>query len=274
MLDDLIPRVLARVPISWRRAIIGRPDNPSALATFTHNLLNRRRPANSQVLDCHGPLEGYRMAVDWARFRSLIYGTWEPEVVKVIESVVTPGMTVLDIGGHVGYYTLLFAKLVGPTGKVVAFEPLPENFGALERNIELNALPQVRTVPQALFSKSGEMDISVPEDMPNSGDGSVVHHRGAKTVRVQATTLDEFVNAASLRPDFLKMDVEGAEHDVLLGAGETIAKSHPKMLIELHHFDGNVAANPVPDFLAALGYRIDWIERFDMSSHILALPKA
>jgi hypothetical protein len=68
------------------------------------------------------------------------------------------------------------------------------------------------------------------------------------------------------------MDVEGAEYDVLMGAERMIDRFRPKLLIELHHFDGNLAAHPVPDLLSSWGCRIRWIERSKMTSHILATP--
>ena len=272
MLENVIPRLLGWVPISWRRAIIGRPDNPSRIATFAHNLLNRMPLAGSQVFACQGALAGYRMSIDWNRFRSFIYGTWEPEVIGAVTATIKSGMTVVDIGAHIGYYTLLFAKCVGPNGRVVAFEPLPVNFELLKRNIQLNELPYVQTFSQAVFSRNEEIILTVPDDLPHSGDASVYHSRGTKQFRVPAIALDTFCDSSGLRPDILKMDVEGAEYEALLGAAETIAKCHPKLLIELHHFDGNLAAHPVPGLLASWGYRIQWIERSEMTSHILATP--
>ena len=91
---------------------------------------------------------------------------------------------------------------------------------------------------------------------------------------MQATSVDVFCEQSGIRPDFLKMDVEGAEYEVLMGAKETIAQLRPKMMIELHHFDGNLAAHPVPDLLAGWGYQIQWIERWQLTSYILALPGA
>jgi FkbM family methyltransferase len=270
MLENVIPRLLGWVPISWRRALIGRPDNPSRVATLAHNLLNRMPQSESQVYDCQGALAGYRMSVDWNRFRSFVYGTWEPEVLRVVTNTVKPGMTVIDIGAHIGYYTLLFAKCVGPNGRVVAFEPLPANFELLERNIQLNELICVKTFPQAVFSRNEELILTVPDDLPHSGDASIYQSSGTKQFRVPAIALDTFCESAGLRPDILKMDVEGAEHDVLMGARGTINRFSPKLLIELHHFDGNLAAHPVPDLLSRWGYRIQWIERSEMTSHILA----
>jgi FkbM family methyltransferase len=270
MIENFIPRLLGWVPVSWRRAIIGRPDNPSRVATLVHNLLNRVAPAESKVFACQGALEGYRMSIDWNRFRSFVYGTWEPEVIQAVTATVKEGMTVVDIGAHIGYYSLLFAKCVGPAGRVFSFEPVPENFALLRKNIQLNELNQVQTFPQAIFSGKKEISIAVPDESPNSGDGSVVHNHGARQYLVPAITLDSFCVPSGVRPDILKMDVEGAEYDVLIGAQETISRCRPKLLIELHHFDGNVAAHPVPDLLAGWGYQIEWIDRWPLTSHILA----
>lgn len=177
-------------------------------------------------------------------------------------------MTAIDVGAHIGYYTILFAKCVGPTGQVISLEPFPANFALLQKNIELNDMSQVRAFHEAVFSCAGELTISAPDDLLNSGDASVVHKHGTKQFRVPAVTLDSLCS----RPDFLKVDVEGAEYDVLLGAKETIAKSRPKMLIELHHFDGNLGSHPVPGLLAGWDYEIRWIDRFRLTSHIFALP--
>jgi FkbM family methyltransferase len=272
VLENVIPRLLGCVPISWRRAIIGRPDKPSLIATLAHNLLNRVPPGESQVYDCQGALEGYRMSIDWNRFRSFVYGTWEPEVLHAVMVTLKPGMTVIDVGAHIGYYALLFAKCVGPSGRVVAFEPLPVNFELLKKNIQLNGLTYVETFSQAVFSRNEEIILTVPDDLPHSGDASVYPARGTKQFRVPAIALDAFCDSAGFRPDILKLDVEGAEYDVLIGAERTIDRYRPKLLIELHHFDGNLAAHPVPDLLAGWGYRIQWIERSEMTSHILATP--
>jgi len=254
------------------RAIIGRPDKPSRIATLAHNLLNRIPPRESQVYDCQGALKGYRMSIDWNRFRSFVYGTWEPEVLRAVMTTVKPGMTVIDIGAHIGYYTLLFAKCVSPNGQVVAFEPLPVNFELLKRNIQLNELACVQTFSQAVFSRNEEIILTVPDDLPHSGDASVYHGRGTKQFRVPAITLDTFCDSSGIRPDIAKMDVQGAEYDVLIGAKRTIDLHRPKLLIELHHFDGKLAAHPVPDLLTSWGYRVQWIERSEMTSHILATP--
>lgn len=272
LIKNVIPRFLGVVPVSWRRALIGRPDSPSRMATIAHNFLNRFPPSQLEAFPCHGALEGYRMYTEWNRFRSFVYGTWEPEVTRVLTWAVRPGMTVIDIGAHIGYHTLLFAKCVGPSGRVFSFEPIPENFSLLRKNVELNNLTQVRMLNQAVFSRAGEITISVPDDLPNSGNGSVCLDKGMRQLHVSAVSLDAFCEEFSIRPDILKMDVEGAEYEVLRGAERVITQFLPKLMIELHHFDGKIAAHPVPDMVSDWGYQVKWIERWQLTSHILATP--
>jgi FkbM family methyltransferase len=274
MFESVIPRVLGWVPVSLRRALIGHPDHPSRIATLAHHLLNRLPQSESQVFACHGALQGYRMSVDWSRYRSFVYGTWEPKVIRAVTDTVKPGMTVIDIGAHIGYYSLLFAKCVGPSGRVFAFEPLPGNFALLQKNVRLNNLQNVHALNQAVFSRTQEITIAAPDDQPNPGSGSVVNEAGHEHYRVEAISMDDFCEKLGLRPDILKMDVEGTEYDVLIGAKETINRYRPNLLIELHHFDGNPAANLVPELLAGWGYQSQWVERWEWTSYILARPSS
>lgn len=274
MLENIIPRVLACVPQSLRSAFIGPPDNPSRLATLAHNLLNRLAPSDSQVFACQGPLEGYRMCIDWTRYRSFIYGTWEPRVTEVVNDIVKKGMTVIDVGAHIGYYSLYFAKCVGPTGRVFSFEPVPKNFALLRKNILLNQVSWIQTFPDAVYSCTKDISFTVPEESANSGEGSLAHDRGGRQILVHAVSLDSFCSSADIRPDLIKLDVEGAELEVVLGARSTIEQCRPELLIELHHFDGNVAAHPVPGLLTSYGYHLRWIEKWQWTSHILATPGA
>lgn len=274
MIESVIPRVLGWVPISLRRALIGCPDHPSRFATFVHNLLNRLPQSESQVFACHGALEGYRMSVDWSRYRSFVYGTWEPKVIRAVTGAAENGMTIIDIGAHIGYYSLLFAKCVGPTGRVFAFEPLPGNFAVLQMNVRLNNLQNVHLRNQAVFSRTQEITITAPDDQPNPGNGTIHNETGPNHFCVEAVALDDFCAELALRPGILKMDVEGYEYDVLTGAQETINRCRPDLLIELHHFDGNLAGNRVPELLAGWGYQIQWLERWQLTSLILARPSA
>lgn len=274
MLENFIPRLLGWVPISWRRTIIGRPDKPSAAATLVHRILNRLPRPESGIALCHGALDGYRMSVDWKQFRSFVYGTWEPNVVQTVTSTVRPGMRVVDVGAHIGFYTLLFAKCAGPSGHIVSFEPLAVNFALLQENVRLNHLRNVDLFLEAVFSHSQGIVINVPSDAANPGEASIQSIQGGRQLTVPTVTLDSFCNSSSFQPDFIKIDVEGAEYEVLLGGQDVIGRYRPKMLIELHHFDGNVALNLVPGLLANWEYDVHWLDRWDLTSHVLAIPRS
>lgn len=271
MLQNVIPRLLSFVPPSLRGTIIGRPDKPNRFATLVHNLFNRLAPSESRAFACHGPLEGYRMFIDWSRYRSFVYGTWEPAVAKVVSETVRKGMTVIDIGAHHGYYSLYFAKCVGPTGRVFSFEPVPENLALLRKNILLNGISWIEIFRDAVFSCTKDISFAAPDESDNSGEGSLTEGSKGRQILVHAVTLDSFCNSAHRLPDVIKMDVEGAELDVLLGAKDVLKQCSPKLLIELHHFDGNVAAHPVPGLLQGWGYEVQWIEKCQWTSHILAI---
>jgi FkbM family methyltransferase len=153
---------------------------------------------------------------------------YEPLATKLFQSLVKEGMTVVDIGANIGYYTLLASKLVGESGKVYAFEPESNNFADLMENINLNHPNNVIPLFKAVSDKLGEAKLFVSEN--ESGEHSLVQCESRKDVHpmpVQTVTLDETVRTA----DFIKIDVEGHEYNVLEGA-ERILSNKPTLLIE------------------------------------------
>lgn len=168
---------------------------------------------------------------NWDWKWEMLAGLYEKETVAFCRRVMKPGMHIADIGAHAGYFTRLYAKLVGPTGTVYAFEPDPENYALLERNTR--NLKNVKRYPLAISDREGSVDFYETEN--NTGCHSLVPagFRPNK-ITVQATTLDALVRSGEISNiDFLKMDIEGAEPMALQGMKETIA-SHPKlgMIIE------------------------------------------
>ncbi len=157
------------------------------------------------------------------------YERWET---RWLEGAVQPGWTVLDIGAHIGYYSLLCAKGVGPTGSVYAFEPRPSTFAQLRRNVELN--PGLNVYPQAMAVSERAERLGLSEaDSANTGT-SYISGKGSADSGVPATTLDEFVREHALtRVDFIKADVEGHEVKVLAGAAQTLDRFRPRVMIEL-----------------------------------------
>jgi FkbM family methyltransferase len=259
------------LPQGLKQKVVGSPAAPSWIANRVHSFLNNLPGEELVCLPCQGVLAGYRMKVDWSRFRSFIYGTWEPEVIQAIREVVPEGSFTMDIGAHIGFYTLVLSKLAGPAGRVTSFEPMPETFKILSENVGMNDCRHVKVINKALLEQPGRVMAHPPDSQPLPGGVSLIADHGTEAVSVEATTLDEFMRVEKARVDFIKMDVEGAEGLVLQGGRLTIEAQHPTMLIEVHHFDGTPEASPVPGQLEAWGYQTRWIDRWESTSHLLAV---
>jgi len=158
-----------------------------------------------------------------------IVGTFVLEQYRYYDMVKPkPGDTVLDIGACIGDTALWFSKLVGPEGRVFAFEPEPSNFKKLLKNIERNRVKNVVPVSAALSDTEGKMTIS------SSGASSMFSPSGG--IPVSATTIDRFVEENKIATvDFIKMDVEGSELNVLRGGTQTIKAWKPKMAVSVYH---------------------------------------
>src|SRR6185437_2075122 len=212
--------------------------------------LNLPQPAAAQFIRWLGPLGRYRPGVlrrdlahgfrncerfylpQWARLPHLV----SPEERLLLELELT-GKVVYDIGAHVGAYTPFFSRRVGATGCVVAFEPQARSFAKLEGNLKLNAIANVRTEQVALGAARKVQTLFMLPGMRTTAslaaEARTPLRMGAGTCLVER--LDELVRVLPLRPpDFLKIDVEGMEQDVLAGAAETLRRWHPALLIEVH----------------------------------------
>jgi FkbM family methyltransferase len=187
------------------------------------------------------------------------FGRMGREESATLTGIVRPGMTVLDVGGNLGLYTLQLSRLVGPAGRVVTFEPDPEVFALLQRNIGLNGCPNVEAHNLALGRRHDRLTLR--RLILNSGDntlgagGSGLFRR---EIAIEVVALDEFLPA--LRPDLVKIDVQGWELEVLRGMERTLA-ANPQAVLYLEFWPegfrraGYTAADLV-DFLHARGYRL------------------
>jgi FkbM family methyltransferase len=187
-----------------------------------------------------GAMAGVRINLGGSFLRYLT-GDAEPEVQQALGELVKPGQTVYDVGANIGFFTILCSRLVGPQGRVYAFEPIPQNLVTLRHNIELNGLTNVVIVEKALSSSTGTAEMFVsPWSAFHSlnVDGATKqdnHGSEAGEISVETVTLDEFVQGDDVRtPDLLKIDVEGAELIVVEGMRETLRSAQPLLLCELH----------------------------------------
>jgi FkbM family methyltransferase len=171
---------------------------------------------------------------------------YEPDVSEVFLKVLREGDTVIDIGGNSGFFTMLAAALVGPTGRVVSFEPDPVNCARLRRNIEVNAFGHVTLIEQPAVDLAGPVDFFINSDDsggnalwdPAQFPGNVRSQATPRVMTVEGTTIDAEVERLGLsRVKLLKVDTEGADHTVLRGARRLLAGGGvPFVVSELHEF--------------------------------------
>ena len=166
-------------------------------------------------------------------------GIYEPDVAKLIQNSLRPGDVFYDIGAHAGYFTLIAAKKVGPEGRVIAFEPVPDNAATTKEQIELNGLQAICSVlPQAISDTIGAVSFLIPKRMANAHLLDVpaphINEGKGKVIRVSAITLDSFVSNNPM-PSLIKMDIEGTELKALKGAKKLLSNSKaPVLLITAH----------------------------------------
>jgi len=147
----------------------------------------------------------------------------EPGTGDVLRRLVRPGMTVADVGANIGLLTLVMARAVGPEGRVIAFEPEAVPRTNLQKMKHLNGLSWVEVRDQAAGAKAGRLTFHVSEIIGHSSLYALPEAEAARTVEVEVVRLDDVAPAKRL--DVVKIDVEGAELDVLAGMNGVIAKN-------------------------------------------------
>lgn len=177
-----------------------------------------------------GPLKGMKwIASSGANF---IRGTYEEFKTEGLLKVVRRGDVSYDIGGHVGYYAIVESVLAGDQGEVYVFEPRPLNIAYIKRHIEINGISNVHLVEAAVSDRKGEARF---ETRTGTGTG---HMSDTGNLSVSTVIIDELVESGSYPPpNFIKIDVEGAEASVLKGARRTIEKWRPNLLVATHGED-------------------------------------
>ncbi len=267
----------ARVAIRWsglRKSPAGRAclagANRAATSAMHAVLSARSRPflvhghkmylANSQ-----SPSLGLAL--------SMMLDHYEPLTTRLLEHVVGPGMTFVDVGAHVGYFTLLAARLVGPGGRVYAFEPDPSSFALLERNIALNSHKNIVPVPRAVSSHSGRATLFL--DQRGSDRNTLLPESGrSSSIEIDTVALDEFFELECInKVDVLKIDAEGAEDQVIRGMTLSAAAGKVRTVVfEFTPFACESSGTAPSDFLRQirdLGFEL---HQFGPAGETLPLP--
>lgn len=205
-----------------------------------------------------GPIAGY----NWRHYQCyqpwMALGSYEPDVANFIYSRLEPGQVFFDVGANAGYFTLVGAKKVGATGKVVAFDPVPRNVSTVQEQVTLNHLLEWCVVESvAISSFNGPAQLTIPGRNANAHLTDVeaphVHATDNTIIDIQCITLDDYVTNHE-RPNLIKVDIEGAEVEALRGATKLMHSNNaPEWLITAHSTE---LAHEVIDLLKEAGYQI------------------
>jgi FkbM family methyltransferase len=173
------------------------------------------------------------------RFRAQLARTYDAELARYLRARVRPGQTCLDVGANIGAWVIQFAHLVGPTGRVIAFEPNPAARAVLEDHVRLNHLGGIaRIVPAAVGAGPGEVPFYAAgsDGMSRVGAPNPLVADRAVPLTVPVVTLDDWCRAENVAPDWLFIDVEGFEGHALAGAVEVVRSRGAGLgiVIEMH----------------------------------------
>jgi len=246
---------------------------------FNNRLIKRRLKEVTMFLDTQ--TDGISRTLSIKRVR-------EEDMVFLMKKYIKPGQVVIDCGSNIGFYPLLESKLVGDKGHIVCIEPDYRNYELLQKNISLIDNVKTSLFNMAISDKKGVMtlDIGGPSNLNKivASEASV----NSETVDVEVDTIDNLVNRLNLKPDFIRMDIEGHEVEVISGMRETIKSAPPGFVIffELHpdeysethslerqleflYSEGFIceaivsAGEPNPSIYKKLGYAPDFVMKTD-----------
>jgi FkbM family methyltransferase len=201
----------------------------------------------------------------------------EKKSIALFRELIDKDSTVFDVGGHIGYFTTFFMYLTGEKGKVVVFEPSFENLKYLKSNI--GRLPpefknNILLIEKGVGSDIGLLDLYI-DPITGQNNSFVKDFSGflynrkfqaeknveTKIVKVEVTTLDNFINETEIKPNFIKIDVEGYEWEVIQGSSDFINQNKPTLMIEIQSNELNIY-----NFFKGLDYRIFNDTKVEMDS--------
>jgi len=215
-----------------------------------------------------GPAQGLWIRVNPRTGQSVQQGLGEPAVQQAMQQHRRSGMVFYDLGANIGFFSLIAAHLVGPSGQIFSFEADPGIAVRLRDNLACNSFTHATVVQKAVWSESGPVSFERVDiaKSPDRGLGRVsVDNSGAtETILVEAVSLDQFT-LSHPAPDFVKCDVEGSEVAVFEGAERLLREKRPILLVEMHGPENHSLLTQ--EFLE-FGYNCVNLD----DTHVLALP--
>jgi FkbM family methyltransferase len=252
---SLISWIARILPLSFKQVLYRFPP----LARLIRGSINASVDEGLSVIEvAGGTLMGYKVLLNLKAEKSRWLGTYEPELQAALCDFLKPGMTVYDVGANIGYVSLMLAHHVTSSGRVFAFEALPENAQRVQKNLALNNLTNVSVVSAAVTDRAAPVvfhvhALSVGMGKAAGSAGRLDEHYKAQ-ITVPGLSLDDFVyEQGNPAPAAVKMDIEGGEVLALPGMRRILAEFHPLLFLELH---GPESEKVAWDCLSAAGYTL------------------
>jgi FkbM family methyltransferase len=198
--------------------------------------------------------------------RIAINETWFHKIYTPEDFQIKKEDVVVDIGAHIGIFSI-YASTVA--AKVYSFEPFPENYHFFEENIESNDITNVELIRKAINSKKGKMRLILDDFHTHSlvkGSAST-----GNFIEVETITLEDFIKEQKIEKiDFLKMDCEGSEYEILKNCPESVLNKIEKISMEYHHIDDEKNGNVMKEILESKGYEVRAIEVLEKNGLLYA----
>ncbi len=267
---NIIGRSVANLFLHHQSAILKLRNQPiigNILSMVSRRLLPRDALVCAQIQG--SPLDGLWIYLNPRTAQNIQHTASELAALQAVVDYLRPGMTFFDVGANMGGFSLLAARIVGPSGAVISFEPDPDIAERLTKNLARNGFHHATIVQKAVWSEPGEL-LFVRVDAAVSPDRGLGHvatssSDSANAISVAAVSLDSFC-ALGTKPDFIKCDVEGAEAAVFEGASELLRQVRPILLIEMHSEENH---RLLTEKLSQRQYSCRDLD----ANHVLALPQ-
>jgi FkbM family methyltransferase len=274
-LSYIVLRFFLRIVLGKKRRDILYYQKEISFNSFIYTVINRLGLYNKMLLKIKVPKYNYMFMCRGNNEDFIFMTGHEDEILPYFNP--NNGDIVVDVGAHIGHHTLIAAKRVGPKGKVIAIEADPKNFNILNKNIKLNKLndDNVIAINYAVHSKETKIKLYTPaEETGHTIYNTIISDRVSpqeKFIEVNANTLDRLVEENGVNHEdvkWIKIDVEGAELEVLKGAQNILSKSKDiTLLIEIHSLN---LYKIILSYLDTYNFKIEFEKGEDEWRHIIA----
>lgn len=232
-----------------------------------------------------GRNKGFRYRYNDDYNLDMMLGLHEPNTFEVFKLFIKEGMIVTDIGANIGYFTRFLSEAVGPSGKVFAFEPVPDTYKTLLDTISMNGLKNVYPIEAAVSDTDGATKIYLSRShyMASLDVNWATNEGGEKEVK--CLTLDTFFEREGYYPDFIKLDIEGGGVSALKGMVNCIIKNEPVLFLESHTPNEDIAIGKALSLIPYDVYRVgsdvpvkfldrDYRDQYGIYGTVIAIPQS